>query len=131
MSANFMATMSSKQPIHTEMKTKIGELIDVANNTGQKVSTWETIQELLKKAGLAWHGKCPPEFVANHGENRRPDMDACIHSVEDILKIACLMYAILLAFLFAGAPWGFKAWRSTTMDKKCFKQASACNGARM
>ena len=65
-------SMASKQTITVEFKAKVNDIIDAANRTGQKVSAWETMRQLFLDNGFAWHGKCPPDYVANHPQNRRP-----------------------------------------------------------
>jgi len=103
-------SMAAKQTITDEFKAKVNDIIDVANRTGQKVSAWETMRQLFLDNGFAWHGKCPPDYVANHPQNRRPHAyTSCETSCESCL---CMHFRLLS---FAGAAWEWQAFLSTTM----------------
>ena len=49
---------------------EVKKIVDESFATGRFVSGWEQVQEVLKKANLAWCAKVQPDFVGTHKGNR-------------------------------------------------------------
>ena len=63
-------TMAAKAPITAELKAIIRAKIKVAESTGERVSSWEELQDILKAAKLAWHAKIEADVVGVNPLNR-------------------------------------------------------------
>lgn len=49
---------------------RVQDIIISCNKSGERISGWETIQQMLLAASLAWHAQVPPEFCGVHPDNR-------------------------------------------------------------
>ena len=53
-----------------EVVAKVNKLIDTGLRTGEIVSAWEEIRQVLLEASLAWEQQVPPEYVGVHPLDR-------------------------------------------------------------
>ena len=80
----------SADPKYTKaVVDEVNALLSQVQGGGPRVSTVESIMQVLKRAGLAWTAQIAPEFIGCHPSNRSGAMVSASESHKlgsDILK---------------------------------------------
>ena len=62
--------MQQRSPLSAPIVETVKKMIAKGAESGELITCWEEVQQVLKDAGLAWRQRTPPKFVAEHPENR-------------------------------------------------------------
>ena len=63
-------TLNNPDLFTEEVVIKVQRILDDAQNMGTLVAAWDSIQDILIEAKLAWYAQMQPDFVGVHEQNR-------------------------------------------------------------